>query len=1423
MKNAIEIVGARTNNLQSVDVSLPLHKATMVVGVSGSGKSSLLADTLATEVNGRMRRFLGVHQPHLGEQDVSAFVGQVPACVHFSQGAFRASRRTTVATSSGLLALLRVYFRRYAMPWAEEVKSFVPPPSPSSYEAWIQNHYEGPLSIWTVMARWERTDGVRIVATLRQHGIKQIRVRSETDTGTRRDNGREIDIEKFRPLSANTKHLIEAEIGQTEAPNKSGALLALLQSAFEMKGDVIVEFIKGNSLPEELRDERGTLLDSTQHWVHPKVLLPFAPANDALLSFNSPSNSRGGACRSCQGLGEVRTVILNSLVSHPERSLHEGAFSLWTEKNYRYVNIQHETIEGLRDLDGFTPDKPWKSLSKNARDLILLGSGDEAVPDVDLKTKRKVSLPRKFPGFLPTILRRSEGNGPGARALAELLSEGKCLTCEGTRWSREARALRLGKWNLPSILGLTFDELKEESAPKGSIPKGLPEEASSLAKELHSSAEAFISAGLGHLSGERGMTTLSEGESRRSRLAALLRTSGQGLGLLLDEPARGLHEEDVVRLAGALAELKRRHTLVINEHRISLAGIADHVIEVGPGAGSQGGRIVNSGPPQRVFTKDWYPEIERSQLPISPNGPWLAVKGAQLHTLNDVDCRIPLGRLTCVTGVSGSGKSTFIRGILLPALVQALPKQVEADGFTWSGGTWKGITGVGKINSVLALEPRSPGAQRRSTVATLLGLAEDVRRLFAAAPDARKAGLSSTDFGWNAGHGRCHTCLGLGEVEDGDTWVSCPHCGGRRFGEEALGVRVEGLSVGDLLDLSISDLQSHPFAELAKWQSLIEQVVALDLGYLTLGRRIDRLSGGEHQRLRVARTLGTKRPDGLFLVLDEPSAGLHPHDVGRLLSVLDRVVGDGRNTVVLVEHNLSLIRASDWVIDFGLGGGPDGGKIVGQGPPLKITKLNTPTGRVLRSKKFRVQKSAVRSTGLSAKAKSEHPKASAEDSARSARQWLRRLLGEERSGEDLDLVDFENLAVMFEEKTTARPYEIGGLDIEMARVLLDQPDDSSEYPERLAQLWIEVPEARLQIHPLVEEIRVWGNKIPTSVLSEAKQRLKHMGLESDLELGSSTKLASMRATGKRFESPSETIAERLRCVRDAIGIGGGYVELAKPSGKILETLAMRQVDFREPAIAPLSPGSATLSRLHPAGSCPCCNGKSVVPAFDESLVIAHSNASPTSERFFRTETLNILRGVRKSSLLPFLKRMTDEGLWSDKTSFDSLSKEELTILLHGYWRRPGPGSFLKTSKSDPEEVNSWLRWNGLFRTVLDEIPRSKDTDWVTKINASSKAIRCPVCIGTGLHVQSRAIKLGARSFFDWVLEGTVGELAKALSELTLASSRSKSMRRRLLHCLEPLVKAIPRHALREEIEDPKLLRSVFERTAHSMTNLKVIG
>ena len=860
MTEGIEIVGAQTNNLKSVDVVLSRRKATMLVGVSGSGKSSLLAGTLATEINSRMRRFLHVDQPHLGEKDVRAFLGPLPPGIHFAQAAFRASRRTTVGTSTGLLALLRRYFSRYAEPWAEEPASVVPLPSPRSYSAWIERHYAGSLTVWTVVERWRPSDGTSAVARLRKHGLKTAVLSSDSEPPARRARGREIDLTEFRPLAKNARHLIEAEVGRAQVRGQHAGLLRLLERAFEIGGDVIVEFKSAWNPPGQIQTERGNQLDSAVHRVHPEVRDPFYSPGDALLSFNSPSNPGSGACRACHGLGTARAVLVDALAAHPERSMHDGAFALWTEKNYRYVNIQHETVEGLRGLRGFSPVVPWRDLGSDAQELVLFGSGTERVADVDRRTGRRASSPRPFPGFVPEILRRASGSAFASR-LASLVTDGPCPECRGTRWSREARALRLARWHIDELLALPFEQLRELSKPDGTMEQALGDAARPLAEGLHVAASAFVATGLGHISAERGMTTLSEGERRRSRLAALLHTRGEGLALMLDEPARGLHEEDVARLSGALAGLKRRHTLIVNEHRVSLARFVDQVLELGPGGGDGGGRIVRQGPPQRMLARLARNPEPRPHLPIVSNGARLRVSGARIHTLSNVACELPLGRLTSVTGVSGSGKSSFVRGVLVPALAQVLPNRVDAAGFEWEGGCWDSIDGASRISSVLALEPRTPNAQRRSAVATLLGVADDLRRVFARQPEAGRLGLKKTDFGWNAGRGRCQTCLGLGEIDDEGGWTACPHCGGRRFGEEALSVRLNGHSVADLLELSIEQVLAQPISDEVPWRPLLQQLVALDLGYLTLGRRLDQVSGGEHQRLRIAKTLANRRPE----------------------------------------------------------------------------------------------------------------------------------------------------------------------------------------------------------------------------------------------------------------------------------------------------------------------------------------------------------------------------------------------------------------------------------------------------------------------------------------------------------------------------------------------------------------------------------
>ena len=1392
----------------------------MVVGVSGSGKSSLLADTLATEVNSRMRRFLGVQQPHLGRGEVPAFIGPVPPGVHFAQRAFRASRRTTVGTSSGLLSLLRRYFSRYSTPWAEQIESAVPLPSPSSYAAWLKRHYTGSLVLWSVVERWQRSDGTRAVASLLDHGITTAVLFSETDSPSRREQGRTINLEKFLPLNPNTRHLIEAEVGRLHVSGKCPELEPLLEYTFEIGGDVIVEFSDEKRLPSQFVTERGVQLDSALHWVHPEVLEPFFGPSEALLSFNSPTNPRSGACKSCGGLGTSRNVLVDLLASRPERSMHDGCFSIWTEKNYRYVNIQHDTIEGLRGVDGFSPDIPWRDLGSDAQCLVLYGSGSRAVADIDRGTGRKTNTPRVFRGFIPEILRRAEGKG-SASPLANLVTGGVCQECGGSRWSREALALRLGQWNIREILATSFEELLYLSEPRGPMQQQVDESYRALAPGLHALAAAFVKSGLGHLSGERGMTSLSAGESRRSRLATLLQSRGEGLLLMLDEPARGLHEADLVRLSSALTELKRRHTLIINEHRVSLASVADQLVELGPGAGSRGGEIVFSGSPAR---RKWWlsgSDVARRPLPVGRKDACLKIVGARIHTLADVDCRIPLGRLVSVTGVSGSGKSSFVRGVLVPAMAGIMPDRVDCEDFAWRGGSWNAFEGASPISSVLALEPRAPVTQRRSTVATALGLADGIRRIFGRSPEAKRRKLKPTDFGWNAGEGRCQTCLGMGEIDDDGGWVTCPDCGGRRFDEDVLGVRVYGQSVADILSLSLVELREHPLAVDAGWCPLLERLVDLDLGYLALGRRMDQISGGEHQRLRIAQTLVSQSEEGLLLVLDEPSAGLHPSDVARLLRVLDAVVAEGANSVILVEHNLDLIRSSDWIIDFGPGGGPEGGRIVGHGSPDDIAKLDTPTGRALAGKLSYSKVVVLEPSPVPAEPQEED----SETSAQRARLWLRQLIGENVPAERLGSADLDGLAVQFDaESDVTRPYEVGGLDIEIGRLLLDPSDEADRELDELAQVWLENPEAQLCIHPWLEEIRIWGSRLPASAVRSGQDRQRRMGLISVIDGSAGSDPVAARATGMRFRLSDATVAEALQHLKDALTVGGGYVELVDQQQRVIGVLRRRSVNLSSsvPAVAPFSASAASLSRSHAMGCCPCCRGVGLIWNTSEGLIVGSPDVEPLHEDFLDPEALSVLRGVRRNSFLPFFKRLISEGLWPKDRAFNQLDLEERTILMHGYWARPGHGSFLKTPKAKPEDVRSWLRWDGLFPVIRMEAERSKNSEWRKQLQASSQMVECPRCQGTGLQLHSQAVALGEHSLFEWVRDGTVGEFCGAIEGMKSASRRSERMKVRILHCLGPLRQARPQARLRRPVEDIDLLRAVFGRVVGSMIRLRVL-
>lgn len=1426
---AFDIVGADANNLKHVDVHIPLNRVTVVTGVSGSGKSSLLTDTLAVEADRRMRVFLGIRQPHLDGPPPRAFIGPMPATIHVGQRAFRASARTTIGTATGLLTTLRRLFVTCSKPYADDLGRSVPDPSPASYAAWLVKHYRGQATIWAAPVRYVATDGLRHVERLREHGIDEVVIRSETDTPKVWERGRTVSLTKFKPLRADIKHILEAKVGAIEIKPKVQvkSVEALLKQAFEAgQGQVVIE------LPEaaqpELRGPFGPRLDTVLHHVDPDSPTVFFRPSTHLLSFNAPEHPESGACKTCLGLGRATTLDLPVLVAHPERSMHEGAFSLWTDKNYKYVNIQHATIEGLRGMHGFLPDVPWTKLPEDARRLVLEGAGTELITDKDPKTGRKLSAPRLFEGFRRAVLERFAKGTKVSESLRHLVTEGPCPDCHGTRWSTQARALRIAGLGIHHLLAAPFIDLVNLTDNSGELARAVPAEAAALVRALHHHAAAFVSVGLSHLTGDRGMLEISEGEGRRARLAAVLDARQEGLCMLLDEPARGLHDEDVQTMAGAIADLGRRHTIVVSEHRHALNKAADHVIELGPGAGTAGGEVVYEGPVKRSsWAKE--PAIDRARIPKPSKPTFLVLHGATLHNLDNVECKIPLGRLTCLAGVSGSGKSSLVRGVLVPAVARALSRGVEIADFDQRPGTWTRIEGAEHIKGLVALDQRTPPANRRSIVATFLDLSDIIRTAFGASDQARRAGLSASDFGLNAGAGRCQLCLGIGEVPEHDLWTTCPGCGGTRFGQDALSVRVEDRNISELLDLPVTELIARLPAFLSTHQSILAAITDLGIGHIALGRRIDTLSGGEVQRLRIAAKLAERGADDLLFVLDEPAAGLHPRDVEHLVHALDRILDQGKNTIVLVEHNPAILRAADWIIEFGPGSGPHGGHVVASGTPEHIAQTDTATGRVLSGRPAPARPRL--SPAPSPRTQSEPPEPAKQ--AERMKAWIRHLLGDNITLPE-DAMEGNSperpIAILGERSWRGRrAFEIGDLDLEIAKLLLDlhvqkvAPVDI----HALVTAWTKEPDARLLIHPFLRDIQVWGPRLPTSTVQTANKHVKAMGLEllttdgDPLVSPDRTDPLKIRATGDRFVPRRGTGDERACIIRDALALGGNHVELRSPRGKLHGRLGSRLLDLDRGIVAPMAVAPFHFSRHDRRGQCPMCKGAGQVMTMNEDLVIADPRATPEADSFLHAAAANVMKGVRRSELIPFLRRLSEEGLWDRVTPYQRLDQAARDLLLFGCWTRPGHGTFLKSPKDDPSEVGVWLWWDGLYSALQGQLARSTDARWKTAIEASRAVRTCPTCEGTGLAAHARLLPLAGRSLHEWIRDREGGTLQEALRDLKTSTPRQQRSQQRLLACLVPLAREARSLPLRQPI-DVALAHDIGRRVVEAFTDMQVV-
>jgi excinuclease ABC A subunit len=1403
----IEVIGADANNLKCIDVRFPLNQISVVTGVSGSGKSSLLVDTIAAEGSRRLSTFLGISQDELERDDVRAFIGALPPTVLVGQRGFRPTVRTTVATATGFLSILRRLFVLASTPYSEPAKARVPSPSADSYAFWIANHFRGKAELFAVPVRQQHSDGVSAVRRLAAEGINQVTVYSE---GNRRsESGNVLSAAKFKPLNANTRHTIEAVVGEVDVrgPAQAETLRALLDRAFRASNAHVVVMLPGATDPA-LAGPYGPRLDSGRHWLHPADAQVYARPSDHLLSFNAPEHEESGACPECKGTGTGRQLREDALIAHPERSMHEGAFAIWTQKNYKYVNVQHETIEGLRDMREFSPDVAWSRLPTAARELVL--NGTDGVPVFDRDTRgRKIGDPRPFVGFRKIILDKAARATKASDQLAAYVSTGVCRACDGTRWSTQARALRVGNVGVADILAMPFGQVTGLADPGTDFAKAVPRSARFLAQAIGRQGHALQSVGLNHLTGDRGMLQVSEGESRRVRLARILEPGERGLCLLLDEPARGLHEADLPRLVSALETLRGEHTVILNEHRERLWNAADWHVEIGPGAGRAGGEVTYAGRPRK---KEDAPEVAllRSPLPVAGKYPQIAIRGAAIHNVIDLDCEIPLGRLTCICGVSGSGKTNFIRGILAPALQQY--RQGASD-FAMRDGRWRSVSNSEAISELIALDQVSPPRNRRSLVATYTEVFDRIRRVFASAPLAKREGLTASDFGLNTGNGRCQTCLGVGEIADGELWAPCPACGGTRFAQSVLSVRVADVNVSDLLDTPVADLKVADAFQVPP--RLIRAMCQLGIGHIALGRRIDSLSGGEIQRLRLAISLSTSTQESKCFILDEPAVGLHPQDVALLASALDSVVDAGRNTVVMVEHDLRLIRSADWVIEFGPGSGPQGGQIVFAGTPAELVTKPTPTGFALAGELRSETKQlpfAERKLEIATSTETQWER---------TRSLLRGLTTGDTStvaaADDTPGALVEPVVLISDRLVADKDsWEVVGLDREFPKLLLDLQFPVGVLFDDVLSAWRASPDCWLAIQPFLTQMQIWGPAVPNSEIKAVSGQLSREGLcmvtTKRGPVSNDFDVRSIRATGDRFVPADDGDDARLRAVRDAFAVGARYVELRDRGGELRATASSRLLDLEAGLIAPMVPVPPHFTRHESMGRCPMCSGRRRVTVLPNELLIADLTAVPTSQTFLTSSANEVLRGVLRNNFTPFFRRLAEEGLWDLKKSFDNLSLEDRDVVLFGFWSRPGPGSFLKERKSDPAEVSSWLRWDGLYRHLLAALDRSRDTSWVRQVREGVREETCFFCQASGLQRFAELLSVGDVSFPRWTTMSDAQGQAKLLSRLKPRTERQRRTLDRLLHCLTPTQRETAQRSA----------EAVIEKAVDSFTTMRAV-
>ena len=948
MLKKIVIKGAKEHNLKNISLEIPKDKFIVITGLSGSGKSSLAFDTIYAEGQRRYVESLSSYARQFLEKmkkpKVDLIEGLSPA-ISIEQKSTSKNPRSTVATVTEIYDYMRVLFARAGTPYSPFTGKPIKSQSVAEIVDKIKNlPKKNTIYLLAPIVRGRKGEYKKEIASYKRRGFQRIKV-----------DGTYYNIDEFPELNKKIKHEISIVVDRIIINNELGNRLAEgVETALNLSDGLLFIEYENETLPKKYRKIEKIIFSSK--FACPESGFTIEEIEPRLFSFNSPY----GACEECEGIGINLNVNPNLVVPNSKKSLAEGAIEPWAKSTTLYYA---QTLASLSKHYKFSLDEKWIKLSKEIKDIILFGSNDDEIKFTYDDGYEKYSTKKTFEGVINNLERRYlETESEWKREeISQYQSESDCEKCKGMRLKDEALCVKIDNLNISEVTTKSISEAKKWFSKLNNILKEKEKKiAQHILKEINERLDFLLNVGLDYLTLSRESGTLSGGESQRIRLASQIGSGLTGVLYVLDEPSIGLHQKDNIKLINALKKLRDLgNTVIVVEHDTETIENADHIIDLGPEAGINGGYIVEQGELETILknknsiTGNYLSKKKSIPIPykrrLAKNGRFLEILGATGNNLKNVNLKIPLGTFTCVTGVSGSGKST----LLLHTLYNALNLILNNNKSRKLPKPFKNYKGVEQIDKIIDIDQSPIGRTPRSNPATYTGAFGPIRDWFANLPESKARGYKVGRFSFNVRGGRCESCEGDGVITYEmhflpDVYIACDVCKGSRYNRETLEIKYKNKNIADILNMTV-DEGCDFFINIPAVRIKLLTLKKVGLGYIKIGQQATTLSGGEAQRIKLAKELSKRSTGRTMYILDEPTTGLHAHDIKKLLEILQTFVVQG-NTVVVIEHNLDVIKTADWIIDMGPDGGINGGQIIAEGNPEKISEISSSyTGNFLKN------------------------------------------------------------------------------------------------------------------------------------------------------------------------------------------------------------------------------------------------------------------------------------------------------------------------------------------------------------------------------------------------------------------------------------------------------------------------------------------